>query len=205
MLLNAIGSTSPAPTCSSSLPDPRFSTSISKQRDRKARKTGDNFSGLWSSGVPLVAIKYSAYDNNNNSNKGFIGLYRSINSKTKHSGKYQILLGKLSPWEGSHWDMEALLPPSLSPWSQETRCPLLARTPSWSQPLGPSSTACPPWCCVCSALGWSGRRSRSQLWTVKQFPGYSVTVANAVKMLKRKEKQCAIQSDVQVCFVSYWV
>lgn len=61
----ATSSSAAAPTCSSSLPDPRFSTSISKQRDRKARKTGDSFSGLWSSGVPLVAIKYRAYDKNN--------------------------------------------------------------------------------------------------------------------------------------------
>lgn len=44
-------------TCSSSWPDPRFSTSISRQRDKKDLKTGDSFSGLCSSGVPLVAIK----------------------------------------------------------------------------------------------------------------------------------------------------
>lgn len=48
------------PTCSSSRPEPRFSTSISRQRDRKDLKTGESFSGLCSSGVPLVAIKYKA-------------------------------------------------------------------------------------------------------------------------------------------------
>lgn len=44
-------------TCSSSLLPPLFSTSISRQRLRKSRKMGDSFSGLCSSGVPLVAIR----------------------------------------------------------------------------------------------------------------------------------------------------
>lgn len=47
-------------TCSSSLPPPLFSTSISRQRLRKSLKTGDSLSGFWSSGVPLVAIRYKA-------------------------------------------------------------------------------------------------------------------------------------------------
>lgn len=154
------------PTCSSSLPDPRFSTSISKQRDRKARKTGESFSGLWSSGVPLVAIKYSAYKMQNTVIYScFISTRTLILLRN-----FKNLNIKCSPWEGSHWDREALLPPSLSPWCQETRYPLLVHTPSWSQPQGPSSTACPPWCCVCSALGWSGRRSRSQLRNEKNPP-----------------------------------
>lgn len=47
-------------TCSNSLADPLFSTSISKHRFKKSRNIGDSFSGFWSSGVPLVAIKYKA-------------------------------------------------------------------------------------------------------------------------------------------------
>lgn len=48
-------------TCRSSFPPPLFSTSISRQRFRKSRKTGDSFSGFCSSGVPLVAIRYNAW------------------------------------------------------------------------------------------------------------------------------------------------
>lgn len=47
-------------TCSNSLADPLFSTSISKHRFKKSRNIGDSFSGFCSSGVPLVAIKYKA-------------------------------------------------------------------------------------------------------------------------------------------------
>lgn len=48
-------------TCKSSLADPRLSTSISRQRFKKSRNTADSLSGFWSSGVPLVAIRYNAY------------------------------------------------------------------------------------------------------------------------------------------------
>ena len=49
-------------TCSSSLADPLFSTSISRHRFRKSLNIVDSFSGFCSSGVPLVAMRYSAYD-----------------------------------------------------------------------------------------------------------------------------------------------
>ncbi len=48
-------------TCSSSLAEPLRSTSISRQRLRKSLNTDDSLSGFCSSGVPLVAIRYSAW------------------------------------------------------------------------------------------------------------------------------------------------
>lgn len=65
--------------------------------------------------------------------------------------------------------MEAPPPPFLWPWSPETKCPLWVRKPSWSPPLEPSSMAFPPWCCACSAPGWSERRSRSRLQKHKKW------------------------------------
>lgn len=65
--------------------------------------------------------------------------------------------------------MEAPPPPFLWPWSPETKCPLWVRKPSWSPPLEPSSMAFPPWCCACSAPGWSEHRSRSRLQKHKKW------------------------------------
>ena len=71
---------------------------------------------------------------------------------------------------GFHSGRGALLPPSLWPWCPGTRCPPWAHRPSGSPPRGPSSRACPPWCCACSAQGWFERRSQNQLWETNSDP-----------------------------------
>lgn len=71
-------------TCSSSLPPPRFSTSISKQRLRKSLKTGDSFSGFWSSGVPFVAIRYNACQRGRDDRKGNIRNCQTKFQETTH-------------------------------------------------------------------------------------------------------------------------
>lgn len=48
--------------CSNSAIEALLSTSTSRQRARKSRKSGATFSGFLSFGVPLVAIKYNAYN-----------------------------------------------------------------------------------------------------------------------------------------------
>lgn len=48
-------------TCRSSEAPPRLSTSISKHLSKKSLNVLESFSGFCSSGVPLVAMRYSAF------------------------------------------------------------------------------------------------------------------------------------------------
>lgn len=49
------------------------------------------------------------------------------------------------------------------PWCPGTKCQPWVHRPSELQPLVPSNMGFPPWCSVCSALGWSGHRIQNQL------------------------------------------
>lgn len=70
--------------------------------------------------------------------------------------------------------MGAPLQPSRWPWCQGTRYQPWAHRLSASQPLVPSSTGFPPWCSVCSALGWSGHRIQNQLEKEKKGIAFRV-------------------------------
>lgn len=75
-------------TCSSSFPPPLFSTSISRQRLRKSLKMGDSFSGFCSSGVPLVAIRYSALGRRGESAEGKTRTVRYLTNVLEMSACY---------------------------------------------------------------------------------------------------------------------
>lgn len=59
---------------------------MSRQRDKKDLKTGDSFSGLCSSGVPLVAIKYRAYKQHSSSSVGCL----HTNTSTRYNPDFSI-------------------------------------------------------------------------------------------------------------------
>lgn len=86
-------------TCRSSLADPRLSTSISRQQLRKSRNTAESRSGFCSSGVPFVAIKYSAW----RQRKQKIVLFIPRNAHTDPTFKFQSSLAVSSLAEGWRW------------------------------------------------------------------------------------------------------
>lgn len=128
------------------------------------------------------------------SHKGFISLYRSTNSKTKHSRKYQILLGKLTlrgfslRYGGSPSTISIAMIPrdqmsTFGPYA------FLVTTSGAIQYGVPTMVLR----LLCSGV----------IWAQKPKSAVDSETISWLFSRNRKEKQRAIQSDVQVCFVSY--
>lgn len=93
-----------------------------------------------------------------------------------------------------------------------TKCRLWAHKPSGSPPQEPSSKAFLPWCCVCFALEWSGRRSRSRLRgdkrggsTYRTAGGFNRLLLGATEKDSLSLTEPSIPSNTLSLLMSLWM